>query len=207
MSVWPTVLPAHAPLSGREGELIQVQISTEPRLLEDVLECLASVPFPINPQIYHGLPTIVEFPAYERHLYEVRDASPDVLASIRRPCASAACSRRSQASAPAGYLALQVYWAKPMRLILGPPGSGKTTSCLDRLRDALRAKRETCRLIVPTATMGEHLRNELAREGFVFKPALVSTFTKFVEPYCVATPGVTSGAIEIIVAEVLARTP
>ena len=54
--------------------------------------------------------------------------------------------------------------------------------------------------------MGEHLRNELAREGFVFKPALVSTFTKFVEPYCVSAPGVTSGAIEIIVAEVLART-
>jgi ATP-dependent helicase/DNAse subunit B len=94
-----------------------------------------------------------------------------------------------------------------MRLILGPPGSGKTTSCLARLRDALRAKVDTCRLIVPTATMGEHLRNELAREGFVFKPALVSTFTKFVEPYCIATPGVTSGAIEIITAEVLARTP
>ena len=71
---------------------------------------------------------------------------------------------------------------------------------------ALRAKRDACRLIVPTATMGEHLRNELAREGFVFKPALVSTFTKFVEPYCVSTPGVTSGAIEILVAEVLART-
>ena len=69
-----------------------------------------------------------------------------------------------------------------MRLILGPPGSGKTTSCLDKLREALRVKRDNCRLIVPTATMGEHLRNELAREGFVFKPALVSTFTKFVEP-------------------------
>ena len=66
---------------------------------------------------------------------------------------------------------------------------------------------DTCRLIVPTATMGEHLRNELAREGFVFKPALVSTFTKFVEPYCLATPASASGAIEIIVAEVLARTP
>jgi ATP-dependent helicase/DNAse subunit B len=93
-----------------------------------------------------------------------------------------------------------------MRLILGPPGSGKTTSCLDKLREALRVKRDNCRLIVPTATMGEHLRNELAREGFVFKPALVSTFTKFVEPYCIATPGVGSGAIEMIVAEVLART-
>jgi ATP-dependent helicase/DNAse subunit B len=94
-----------------------------------------------------------------------------------------------------------------MRLILGPPGSGKTSSCLEQLRAALRAKRTDCRLIVPTATMGEHLRNELAREGFVFKPALVSTFTKFVEPYCIATPGITAGAIEILVAEVLARLP
>jgi adenylate kinase family enzyme len=49
-----------------------------------------------------------------------------------------------------------------MRLILGPPGSGKTTSCLEQLRAALRANRGDCRLIVPTATMGEHLRNELS---------------------------------------------
>lgn len=74
MSVWPTVVPSHPHLTGREGELVLVRVDTEPRLLEDVLECLAAVPFPINPQIYHGRPTVVEFPAYEQHLYEVRDA-------------------------------------------------------------------------------------------------------------------------------------
>ena len=74
MSVWPTTLPAHPLLSGREGELVQVRVSTDPRLLEDLLECLASVPFPTNPQIYHGRPTVVEFPAYEQHLREVRSA-------------------------------------------------------------------------------------------------------------------------------------
>ena len=94
-----------------------------------------------------------------------------------------------------------------MHLILGPPGSGKTTLCLSRLRGALRHNLDTCRLIVPTATMAEHLRNELAREGFVFNPALVTTFTKFVEPYCADTPGVGSGAVEIIAAEVLERVP
>lgn len=67
----------------------------------------------------------------------------------------------------------------------------------------MRAKNDKCRLIVPTATMAEHLRNELAREGFVFKPALVSTFTKFVEPFCVSLPSVTPGAIDIAAAEVL----
>ena len=74
MSVWPTITPSHPHLTGREGELVLVRVDTDPRLLEDVLECLACVPFPINPQIYHGRPTRVEFPAYEQHLYEVRDA-------------------------------------------------------------------------------------------------------------------------------------
>jgi hypothetical protein len=74
MVVRPNALPSHPLLSGPEGELVRVRISTDPRLLEDLLESLASVRFPINPQISHGRPTEVEFPAYEQHLYEVRDA-------------------------------------------------------------------------------------------------------------------------------------
>ncbi|HYP05101.1 MAG TPA: hypothetical protein VER03_02605 [Bryobacteraceae bacterium] len=74
MSVWSTAVPEHAVLAGAKGELVQVRVSTDPRLLEDLLECLAGVSFPINPQIIHGLPTVVEFPAYEACLYEVRDA-------------------------------------------------------------------------------------------------------------------------------------
>ena len=74
MSVWPSAVPGHPLLSGRQGELVQVRISTDPRLLEDLLECLAGVSFPINPQIIHGRPTVVEFPAYEQRLFEVRDA-------------------------------------------------------------------------------------------------------------------------------------
>lgn len=61
-------------LSGNEGELVSVRIGTNPHLLEDLLECLASVPFPVNPQIYHGRPTVVEFPAYRNQLFQVRDA-------------------------------------------------------------------------------------------------------------------------------------
>ena len=74
MSVWPTAVPGHPLLSGPNGELIQVRVSTDPRLLEDLLECLAGVSFPINPSIIHGRPTVVQFPAYESRLYEVRDA-------------------------------------------------------------------------------------------------------------------------------------
>jgi hypothetical protein len=61
-------------LSGSEGELVQVRIATEPRCLEELLDCLASLSFPINPQLYHGVPTVVEFPAYEGRLPQVREA-------------------------------------------------------------------------------------------------------------------------------------
>lgn len=74
MSVWPNAVPGHCLLSGSQGELIQVRVSTDPRLLEDLLECLAGLSFPINPEIIHGRPTTVAFPAYESRLYEVRDA-------------------------------------------------------------------------------------------------------------------------------------
>jgi hypothetical protein len=82
----PSPFPA---LSSSEGALVSVSIHAESRLLEEVLEALATVDFPINPQIYHdasvifcypdgreeeGSTTIIEFPAYEERLPEVRSA-------------------------------------------------------------------------------------------------------------------------------------
>ena len=61
-------------LSGQEGELVSVSVDVDPRYLETLLEVLAQVTFPINPQIYHGAVTTVEFPAYETRLDEVRRA-------------------------------------------------------------------------------------------------------------------------------------
>jgi hypothetical protein len=81
MSVWP--------LSTVEGQLLSVSIRVEPSELESLLEALAQVSFPINPQIYHDAAvvyrypdereetestTLVEFPAYQAHLSEVRAA-------------------------------------------------------------------------------------------------------------------------------------
>jgi hypothetical protein len=60
----------HAPL---QGELTQVRISVVPHQLEELLDCLAHVVFPINPQIYPGVPTVVEFPAWEADLWQVRN--------------------------------------------------------------------------------------------------------------------------------------
>jgi hypothetical protein len=76
-------------LSGREGALVSVSVSVDPRHLESLLEALAQLKFPINPQIYHDAvliyhfpddhdeteaTTLVEFPAFEAHLDEVRGA-------------------------------------------------------------------------------------------------------------------------------------
>ncbi len=88
MSVRPERCPSNVPLSTPEGELVSVSIAIEPRLLERVLEALARLPFPVNPQIYHhaGIGyvyadgreevrqvTLVEFPAFSRHLEEVHE--------------------------------------------------------------------------------------------------------------------------------------
>ena len=89
MSVWPKVLPASPSLSGCEGALVSVSIDVDPRRLESLLDVLAQTGFPINPQIYHDVAvvylsadgreetqtaTLVEFPAYEGRLDEVRTA-------------------------------------------------------------------------------------------------------------------------------------
>ncbi|HBY60058.1 MAG TPA: hypothetical protein DEH78_09560 [Solibacterales bacterium] len=78
MSVsWTVPVPWGFPLLGSaEGELVLVRIRVAHRLLEDLLEALAGLSFPINPQIYHsaGPKTLVEFPAYTNRLPEVRAA-------------------------------------------------------------------------------------------------------------------------------------
>ena len=86
MSVWPVKLALEPSLSGREGALVSVSIGVDPRHLEDLLEALAQISFPINPQIYHDaevvyrypdereeseVVTLVEFPAYSAQLDEV----------------------------------------------------------------------------------------------------------------------------------------
>ena len=64
-----------------------------------------------------------------------------------------------------------------MHLLSGPAGSGKTRYILDRLRARLNGP---VRLLVPTATMAQHLQNQLAREGRVFRRAVIQTLSAFV---------------------------
>jgi hypothetical protein len=68
-------VPGETALFGREGELISLSIATDPKLLEDLLEALASLDFPVNPQLYHRpSEVLVEFPAYSRQIEQVRAA-------------------------------------------------------------------------------------------------------------------------------------
>lgn len=61
--------------SREEGELLQVRLRVESRHLEDVLDALAALPFPVNPELCHvGLHSVVDFPAYENHLETVTAA-------------------------------------------------------------------------------------------------------------------------------------
>ena len=87
MDVTPKAATGTAHLVGFEGELVSARIAVAPQRLEALLDALAHVPFPINPQIYHQVSgtsaalagdsdahpaTIVEFPAYESRLPEAR---------------------------------------------------------------------------------------------------------------------------------------
>ena len=93
-----------------------------------------------------------------------------------------------------------------MQVLTGCPGSGKTQYILDRVRAFLRQYIEF-KLIVPTNTMAEHTRNQLAREGFVFRPGAIVTFSKFVESLIPDLQPISAAALELLVQEALARIP
>lgn len=67
-------LASDATLFGSEGELVSLRIAVEPKLLEQLLEALALLDFPINPQLYHrASDVLVEFPAYSTQVKKVHD--------------------------------------------------------------------------------------------------------------------------------------
>ena len=61
-------------------------------------------------------------------------------------------------------------------LITGPPASGKSRLALEQF-----LARPDAVLLTPTATMAEHLRNELARAGAALRPSRVLTLAGFLD--------------------------
>ena len=76
MSVWQD-------LHSDQGDLFSLRVTVEAFLLEDLLETLASAPFPINPEIQHHaeivragktIPAVhVEFPAWQSQISTLRN--------------------------------------------------------------------------------------------------------------------------------------
>ena len=92
-----------------------------------------------------------------------------------------------------------------MRLLSGPAGSGKTTHILDRFRAAHALNDPAVRLLVPTATMAQHLQNQLAREGHVFRRSLIQTLSGFVREWAGDTAEVSSAVLYLLTEEAARR--
>jgi len=92
-----------------------------------------------------------------------------------------------------------------MKLLIGPPGSGKTTLLLDAVRSRLRRGDDRFRLIVPTATMAEHLRNMLAREGLLVRGSRIMTLSRLISSLLPGRKTASGPDLEFIFEESLAH--
>ena len=92
-----------------------------------------------------------------------------------------------------------------MRLLTGPAGSGKTTIAMEQFREALRQAPSGARLLVPSATMAQHLRNQLARAGVVFRGRWIGTLHKFAGEWAGDLPEVPEAVLHLLVEEAARR--
>src|ERR1035438_8157647 len=92
-----------------------------------------------------------------------------------------------------------------MRLLTGPAGSGKTAILLNQFCEALRAGGESMRLLTPTATLAQHLQNEVAREGLVFHRNLIQTLNAFVEESAGGVPLAPEAVVYLLVEQAARR--
>ncbi len=74
---------------------------------------------------------------------------------------------------------------------------------MDLLRDAIREGRADVRMLVPTATLAEHRRHQLAREGLVFRPDAVQTFSRFAADLASGVKQVSEPLFQLIVERTL----
>ena len=93
-----------------------------------------------------------------------------------------------------------------MLLVSSRPAAGPHPSILGPVRRALAQGTSDFRLLVPTATLAEHLRHELARERGFLRPRLVVTLSQFLEPWTGDLPEVSQATLELVVQAALERT-
>lgn len=95
---------------------------------------------------------------------------------------------------------------EPMRLLAGPPGSGKTTTVLREARSRIERGAADFRLVVPSSTMAEHLRNALARDGVVVRPSTIVTLSGLVAGLTPAVVEIGGEELALLVSECLAES-
>lgn len=92
-------------------------------------------------------------------------------------------------------------------MLLFTTTSGVALDPLRAFRDDVRSGREDSCLLMPTATMAEHIRHLLARQGALVRPDSVVTLSRFIEPYVRATPQASPAALHYLVARRLEKDP
>lgn len=92
-----------------------------------------------------------------------------------------------------------------MRVLLGPPGSGKTAKVLDEFCPA--ARDGSARLVVPTATMATHLQHTLARRGEPIAPSSITTLARFAATLSPGAPAADSATLALLVEQQLPSHP
>ena len=92
-----------------------------------------------------------------------------------------------------------------MRLVTGPAGSGKSALVVREVAAAVRSGRSRIRLLVPTATLAEHLAHRLTRDGVAIRSNLVQTLSGFVKSWVEDTPQVPDAAFPVLVEEAVRK--
>ncbi len=87
-----------------------------------------------------------------------------------------------------------------MILLSGPPGSGKTRRVLAHFRES-----SDTLILAPTATLAQHLRHEMAREGLAFRPDRILTLSKFARQFTEGQEEVSNELFQLIVGAALRR--
>lgn len=80
-----------------------------------------------------------------------------------------------------------------------------TTQVLGEFREALHRREDGVRLLVPTATMADHLLHLLAREGFVLRPSVIATLSQFIVGWTEDMKQVSPAQLSLSVEEAVAR--
>ena len=92
-----------------------------------------------------------------------------------------------------------------IRLLTGPPSSGKSATILQEIRGRLARGGGQFYLLVPTATMAQQVRRGLAHEGYVLRAGSVATIAGFVESLELAAAQPSPAAHEFLVRLAISR--